>query len=187
MAVPITHITIVHDDSESLVDLQRQLADDNLLPAEWAGRVGDYLRSLKMGIAGGIAYVGQESATDATKPVGSFTVSGLPTADQTVVVGSVTLTWKASAASEDEVTIGAAAADVRTNLAAAINAHSDLAGVVSAAVNVNDVDVTYEVAGKAGNNFPLDASGSTNITSDAFLSGGSGTEYTAQKTFSFVK
>ncbi len=53
-------------------------------------------------------------------------------ADDTVVLGATTLTWKASASGEDQVDIGASDGDSSDNLATKINAHSALQGVVSA-------------------------------------------------------
>lgn len=65
------------------------------------------------------------------------------TADDTISIGGVTLTWKASAASEDEVTLSATEATAATNLGAAINAHTKLQGLVSASVATAVVTVTW--------------------------------------------
>jgi hypothetical protein len=67
------------------------------------------------------------------------------TADETVVIGGTTLTWKASAANEDQVTIGDNLADATTNLTAKINDHSKLNGIFSASGNTSTgvVTVTY--------------------------------------------
>jgi outer membrane lipoprotein SlyB len=53
-------------------------------------------------------------------------------ADETVSIGNVTLTWKASASGENQVDIGANLAAATTNLVAKINAHSSLLGLVTA-------------------------------------------------------
>jgi hypothetical protein len=66
-------------------------------------------------------------------------------ADETMGIGGVTLTWKASAANEDQVTIGANLAAAGANLTAAINVHSKLAGLVSAAYSSGTVTLTWLV------------------------------------------
>lgn len=54
------------------------------------------------------------------------------TADDTLTIGSVVLTWKASASGENQVTIGGDDATSLANLTAKINAHSKLQGLVLA-------------------------------------------------------
>jgi hypothetical protein len=66
-------------------------------------------------------------------------------ADDTFSIGSVTLTWKVSASGEDQVTIGASATADGDNLAAKINAHSKLAGLVSAVNASGTVTMTWLV------------------------------------------
>lgn len=69
------------------------------------------------------------------------------TADETIVLGGTTLTWKASAANENEVTIGANLAADTTNLVAKINAHSALKGIVTATGNTATGVVTLNFLG----------------------------------------
>ncbi len=71
-------------------------------------------------------------------------------ADDTVSIGSLTLTWKASASSQDEVTLSTTPATAATNLGAAINAHTSLQGLVSASVASAVVTVTWLGAPRAG-------------------------------------
>jgi hypothetical protein len=72
------------------------------------------------------------------------------TAGETLVIGNVTLTWAVAAANENQVTIGADLAAATTNLTAAINAHSKLAGVISATgvTATGVVTITYTGAGR---------------------------------------
>jgi hypothetical protein len=67
------------------------------------------------------------------------------TADETVVIGGATLTWKDTAASESEVDIGANLAAATTNLTSKINNHSKLKGIFTASGNTSTgvVTVTY--------------------------------------------
>ena len=60
------------------------------------------------------------------------TFSGTGTANDTISIGGVTLTLKASAANEDEITIGGSAAATATNTISVINANSKLKGLVLA-------------------------------------------------------
>lgn len=80
------------------------------------------------------------SATTAT-----VTLAAVATANDTLVIGPVTLTWVASSANENQVTIGANTTVASTNLAAIINAHSILKNYVTAspATNVTTITTTY--------------------------------------------
>lgn len=100
------------------------------------------------------------------------------TAGETLVIGNVTLTWAASAANENEVTIGADLAAATTNLANAINAHSKLAGLITASGNTATgvVTITYAGAGREAALIGLAETGdalvlsATSFTSGATLS-----------------
>lgn len=73
------------------------------------------------------------------------------TADETLQIGNVTLTWKASAANENQVAIGANDIASAANLAAAINVHTGLLGIVTAASDgVNTVTITSALPGRIG-------------------------------------
>lgn len=75
------------------------------------------------------------------------TFSGAGTANDTLTFGSVVLTLKASAANEDEITIGGSAAATATNTIAAINAHSKLKGLLLASSGGSGVVTVQLVAG----------------------------------------
>lgn len=72
------------------------------------------------------------------------------TADDTLTIGSVVLTWKASAATEDEVTLSTTEATAATNLTAAINAHSKLSGLIVATRATAVVTITYQGSPREG-------------------------------------
>lgn len=80
------------------------------------------------------AFTGALAVFDATTASkATVTFDEVATANDTLVIGPVTLTWKASASTENEVTIGASTAAAATNLIAKINAHSILKNYVVAA------------------------------------------------------
>lgn len=82
-----------------------------------------------------------QGVLEAANPTITITFANI-TADETIVLGGVTLTWKASAANENQVTIGANLAAATTNLVAAINVHTKLVGLVSASGNTSTGVVT---------------------------------------------
>lgn len=74
------------------------------------------------------------SAEYGNHATGTVTFTGLPTADDTLVVRGVTYTFKAEAASAVQITIGADGAETASNVAAAIEANDALVGTAVAAV-----------------------------------------------------
>jgi hypothetical protein len=62
-------------------------------------------------------------------------------------IGAVIFAWAASAANEDEITIGADLAAATTNFVNAINAHSKLRGIISATGNTATGIVTLTFHG----------------------------------------
>lgn len=91
----------------------------------------------------GVAFTGGISPN--TAQTRTITVGTNPAADATLGFGNVTLTWKASASGENQVTIGGTTTISATNLAAKINAHSILGGlfVATSATNVVTLTVNY--------------------------------------------
>jgi len=91
----------------------------------------------------GVAFTGGVSPN--TAQTRTVTVGTNPAADATLGFGNVTLTWKASASGENQVTIGGTTTISATNLAAKINAHSILGGlfVATSATNVVTLTVNY--------------------------------------------
>jgi hypothetical protein len=72
------------------------------------------------------------------------------TADDTLRIGATTFTWKASASGESQVTIGASSTAAGDNLVAKINAHSGLAGLMSAVNVTGTVTITWLGAPRTG-------------------------------------
>ena len=91
----------------------------------------------------GAAFAGGISPN--TAQIRTITVGTNPLANDTFKFGNVTLTWVASAANENQVTIGGNTTITATSLKTAINAHSILGGlfVATSAANVVTLTVNY--------------------------------------------
>lgn len=97
-----------------------------------------------------------QSGAEGVYAVGSLHMATKPTANDTVIIGGITYTFKASAAVAGEVTIGAAVANSQANLKAAVNGTaspntSPNPFAAMATFAGNDALVTARVAGPAGN------------------------------------
>jgi phage tail sheath gpL-like len=93
-------------------------------------------------LSGGIDPGGKRSRT--------ATMSGAWTAADTFTIGGVVLTAASSPSGESQFALGASATAAGANLAAAINAHSKLAGLVSASAATGVVTITLLVGGRIG-------------------------------------
>lgn len=110
--------------------------------------------------------------------VGTFTFTGLPTAGQTVTIGSRVYTFRAVAAYPGEVTIGANGDATATNLIDAINGDDDAetpahADVTAATGGASIVDVTAIEYGAAGNSVATTDTASNASWGDVTLTSGS--------------
>lgn len=97
----------------------------------------------------GTTFAGGKSLLGSAAPTVTLDQSKL-TANDTLKIGAVTLTWKASASLEGEVTIGASSTAAGDNLVSKINAHSKLQGLFTAANLSGVVTITYLGAGREG-------------------------------------
>ena len=95
--------------------------------------------------------------------MGTITMSGIATAEETFVIGTQTYTWKETRAGTGEVTIGATAAEAVANIVTAVTADS---AVVTAEDGAGDtVVVTAATAGADGNSIKF-TEASTNMSMD---------------------
>lgn len=101
----------------------------------------------------------------AVQASGTITFTGLPVADETVTIGGIDFTAKASGATGNQFNIGASATLTAAALAAAINASTTagIAGVVTATSALGVVTVTCIIPGRVGNGITL-AEALTNAT-----------------------
>lgn len=122
--------------------------------------VGGNLWGLKKGASNGSAsaftlgagtFSGGISA--GTVKSATFTLTDVGTANDTLSIGGQTLTLVASAANENQVTIGGTAGATATAIAAAINAHTKLKGLVLASASGTStgiVTMTLQLSGRIG-------------------------------------
>lgn len=94
---------------------------------------------------------------------GSLTVTALPAADDTIVVGTVTFTFKAADNTGDNIEITADEETLATSIKNKINAHASLSGIITASIDSEDDTVINLVAkgtmaGSAGNDIDLTGS-----------------------------
>ncbi len=123
--------------------------------------------------------------------VGTLTMDTKPIADDTVTIGDMVYTFKASAAGSGQVTIGAAVANSQANLVAAVNVGDAFNAINPAAsmgnFSVNVSTITAKAKGTAGNSIVTTETFTavTNIFNGATLgtttagAGGHGTAATA--------
>lgn len=135
-----------------------------------ARALAEYLK----GVAGGVNRSEIVVNLGAVQASGSVTFTGAPSNDETLSIANVTFTAKTSGASGNEFNIDGTN-NTAANLAAAINASSDLSKIVSASAASGVVTLTAHVPGKAGNAIELSESLS-NATVTAFTNGAEGTE-----------
>lgn len=144
------------------------------------GRLANFIRGLAVG---GFNWNSVEVCTGAVQATGTITFTDQPVADETLIVGGITFTGKASGATTDEWDItsgGTAAADAAGNaasVAALINNHATLGACMTAVQVLGVVTVTIDVPGVIGNAVTIaeGSGGMTNCTVSSFASGSHGT------------
>lgn len=103
------------------------------------------------------------------KAAGTITFSGLPVANETVTVNGVVFTFKATAATSTEITIGADADETAANAAGKIDAYNTSFDAVAVGAVVT---VSAENTGTYGNAYTLAEAATNTTVSGATLSGG---------------
>lgn len=125
-----------------------------------------------------------DSPTAATQ---TLTLLGNAVADETITINSTTLTFKASAANENEITIGGTAAETVTAIVAAINTHSVLGGLVYATDGTGDtVDIEAVVAGSGANSYATTETMTNGSWGAATMAGGADTAVGVSMSGSFM-
>lgn len=143
------------------------------LPA--ANNFVDYVAGLTGGCRMGADLAFKVGAVQAA---GTLTVAtGGSANNETCTILNVTVTGKTASTANNEFTISATAATQATNMAAAINASTTLAGKVTATAALGVVTITAVVPGLLGNGLQLSAGTLANVTAGAFASGTDGTAY----------
>ena len=121
------------------------------------------LIGLLEGIQGGVynAHLNVKLGCDFASKTGTFT--GDPSADETVTIGGVVFTAKASGATGNQYNIGANVTAHAANLAAAINASSSVNHSILATSALGVITITSKIPGKVGNLITL-AESTSNFT-----------------------
>lgn len=142
------------DAMNSFIDYCAGVNGGNLIGADFAFKVG------------------------AVQATGTLTVAAGGSANnETCSICNVTFTAKTSGATGNQFNISATAATQAANMAAAINASSDLTGKVTAEASGGVVTITSVVPGLLGNGLQLSAGTLANVTLGAFANGSDGTSY----------
>lgn len=154
-------------------------------PKQWAKKFENFFQ----GMQAGTYPASVEQITDDTTLVrasGTVTVASI-LADDTITVNGVTLTGKSSPSGQDQFDSDGSDATVATAIAACINAHTSLTGIVTASASNAVVTVSAYVKGLIGNAITLASSNGTRLAvSAARLAGGTGMGE-APVTYSFGK
>lgn len=128
-------------------------------------------------LAGGTKSANLTLKTGAVQATATLTVSSTgSSAAETMTIGNVTFTAKASGATGNEFNVSTTPATQATNMANAFNASSDLSGIVTASASGAVVTLTAVVPGTIGNGLDITES-LTNVALSAFASGADGTSY----------
>ena len=146
------------------------------MPSSRAGALSlaSYLRSL----AGRIRTAFVSVKVGAVQAAGSIVVSaGGSSNNQTMTICGVTFTAKTSGATGNQFNVSATAATQASNMATAINASANLAGICTASAANGTVTLTAVVPGVIGNGLVAANVDLANVVITSFSAGSDGTEY----------
>jgi hypothetical protein len=188
MANAITIVTITHSAKVPAASVAEKLVQPTSSPRDFIARLINILAAFVSGLSTGSIIAAYESATDNTKASLAGTFTDVPVADETVTIGGVVFTAKASPSGESQFAIGANGTASATNLAAKIAAHSSLQGLVTATnPSAGVVLVSSELPGRFGNLIVV-ADGLSNFTwagGATKLGGATATMQAATRTYDF--
>lgn len=155
----------------SSTELANRVQPESGKPKEMAVNAAALLKSIAGGVHRASIRV-QKSSNSPVRASGTITLASVA-ANDTVVIGGVTLTAKASPSTEAQFSQAGTNTEDAASLAAVINAHSTLSRVVSATSAAAVVTVTCLVPGEIGNFIVMSQTGET-MTLSAFASGAGG-------------
>jgi phage tail sheath gpL-like len=168
----MSSLQIVVNAEETQAKLIQDLVMDTTKTREAALALSQYFRNVASGSSTAVVDVHTGSAAPVAAS-GTFTLVSVP-ADDTVVIGGVTLTAKASPAGEAQWSQAGSDTVDAASLATVINAHSTLSQVVTATSAAGVVTVTAKVKGVVGNVITISETGSSITASGTALTGGTG-------------
>lgn len=158
---------ILIDQEETATDMARVLLAPEINRGSAALKLKDYMKALTSGMRRGQVVIG----VDAVKASATLTLTSVIATDA-IAVNGLTFTAVASGATAVQFNVGADDAATAVNLAAAINAHTDLVGLVTATALLTVVTVTAARPGLLGNAITLTSADATIVASAGRLAGG---------------
>lgn len=165
--MPSVTISVNFDGHEEVIEA------NSTQPKVWCKKAEQFFKSINAGLIPATV----ECFSDDTAQVaasGTATVASL-LADDTLTVSGVTLTGKASPSGQSEFDSDGSDTVVATAIAACINAHTSLTGIVTATSSGAVVTITASQRGLMGNAITLASSNGTRLAvSAARLAGGTG-------------
>ena len=159
--------TIVIEHDESADDIAR------VLLAQSGDRVaqGTKLINAFKNFISGFRKAKMIIATTAVKASGTYTLTSAIATD-VVTINGTAFTCVSSGATGNQFNVGADDTETAANLAASINASSDLTGIVTATSALGVVTVSAAIPSKMGNAITIASSDATIVASGARLTGG---------------
>lgn len=168
MANVVTTISITHDPNVAVGSLGLKDSSD---PKGEARRLSHLFKRFTAGLANGKFQVNVDASV--AKASGTLTCASVSDAD-TCVIGGVTLTAKTSPSGQSQWLRGVSDSADAAALVACVNAHTSLAGMVTASNLAGVVTVSAFASGAIGNGISLVGTATRMAASAANLAGGSG-------------
>ena len=162
----IYQVLVVAQDEVS-ANAQRDLYAETGLIELAGAKIRDYLKKCTSGAHPAVI----QTKVNAVKASGTLTGTSVIATDAIAINGQ-TITAVASGAIANQFNIGANDTETMANLAAAINASANLAGIATASALGTVVTVQAAVPGAIGNAITLTSADATIVASVAKLAGG---------------
>lgn len=166
----VTTILTITSENETAADLEHSIKAPAGQPGLLVQKLIKFLSAMASGSRQGTLDL-QVNYGDAEAAQGGITLSSFANNDTVTVAGEVFTAKTSGASGDNQFNLGANDTAAAAALAAKINAHPDLAGVVTAAANGTGVTVTAAVHGAIGNQIGLAISAHGSV-SGANLVGG---------------
>lgn len=158
-------IQITNDQAE--VDAVNELLSEEVDYMTASLKLVDYTKAIASGILSSKVVAG----VNAAKASGTLTGTSVIATDA-IAINGTTFTCMSSGATGNQFNVGSDDDDTMENLAAAINASTDVNELVEATAEATVVTVTAKYPGILGNAITLSSADATIVASGARLSGG---------------
>lgn len=168
----MSSLVITIKSEETQADIQRKYQDAADRPHEQALALAGLFRNYAAKHDRANFDV-QTGSADPVAASATATLVSVP-ADDTIIIGGVTFTAKASPSGDNQFSQAGTDAEDATALAAKINAHPTLSQAVTASAATNVVTIRAKQKGVIGNFITLSETGTSITVSAAALAGGTG-------------